>query len=96
VAGRRNDDVGAEAQYRVGETLALQKNYRDGMAALARVKYLYPASTIWINRSLLLMGSCYQAIGDTDRARESYQQVLAAHTAGDVSREAERRLKELR
>ena len=96
VASRRTDEVGAEAQFRIGETFFTKQKYKDAMAAFVRVKYVYPASRDWIARSYLKLGECYQKISERGRAREAYQTVSRLHQDHEFGREATRKLKELR
>ena len=96
VATRRTDDVGAEAQYRVGETLFLQQQYKDAVTALLRVKYVFPSSKDNIARAYLKMGECYEKLSDKAKAQDAYQVVLKSHKDDEFGREAERKLKELR
>jgi tetratricopeptide (TPR) repeat protein len=95
VAGRRTDQIGAEAQYRIGETLHQQGKYRDAVTALLRVKYIYPSSADWVARAYLMIGGCYESIQEKGKAREAYQMVLKSHKEDEFAREADRKIKEL-
>ena len=95
VASSRSDEVGAEAQYLVGETYAAQKNWKLATSAYLRVRYVYPSYQDWIHRSMLGLGRSYAGSGDLRRARETYKDLLGRTPAGDVKSEAETRLKEL-
>ncbi|MBI4536271.1 MAG: tetratricopeptide repeat protein [Ignavibacteriae bacterium] len=95
VAGRRTDEVGAEAQYRIGETLFKQQLYKDAVTALLRVKYVYPSSRDYIARAYLKIGECYEKVSDKGKAREAYQTVLKTHKEDEFGREADKKMKEL-
>jgi tol-pal system protein YbgF len=95
VAGRRTDEVGAEAQFRIGETRAAQKQYKEAVTALLRVKYLFPGAKDWIARAYLQIGECYEKISDRGKAREAYQTVLQSNREDEFGKQAEKRMKDL-
>ena len=92
---RRTDEVGAQAQFLIGETLAKQEKYKDAITAFLRVKYVYPSAKEWVARAYLRMGECYERIADRGKAREAYQTVLKLHKEDEFGREASKRMKEL-
>ena len=96
VASRRTDEVGAEGQYRIGETQFLQKEYAKAATSLLRVKYVYPSSEDWIARSYLKMGEAYEQNSERGKAREAYQVVLQSHNDDQFGQEATLKLQELK
>ena len=60
-----------------------------------RVRYVYPASGIWIAKSYLQLGECYVKTNQKIKAKESYNFVLKQTTEYGLITEAKRRLKEL-
>jgi TolA-binding protein len=95
IAARRTDEIGAEAQFRIGETLFDQGRYKEAVPALLRVKYVYPESHEWIARAYLAMGMSYEKTQERGKAREAYQSVLKSHKEDQFGREADKRLGEL-
>jgi len=95
VSGRRTDEVGAEAQFRIGETLALQQQHKEAVTALLRVKYIFPAAKDWIARSYLTMGECYEKIAEKGKAREAYLMVIKTNKEDEFGKEAERKMRDL-
>jgi tol-pal system protein YbgF len=95
VAARRSDEVGAEAQLRIGETLFLQLQYKEAITAFLRVKSVCPTSRENIARSYLRMGECFEKIRNIQKAQEAYRFVLRMHRDDEFAREAERKLREL-
>lgn len=93
VATSRKDDLGAEAQYIVGASLAGKKQWKEVVTALLRVKYIFPSYERWIARSYLGLGDAYEQLKDSKRARESYEAVLRYKTDSSVVAETQRRLK---
>jgi TolA-binding protein len=96
VASKRNDDIGAEAQFRIGEALAHQTNLKEAVTQLLRVKYVYPGSLDWIARAYLKLGDCYEKLDDVGKAREAYQSVLHSHKEDEFGKEADKRMKGLK
>jgi TolA-binding protein len=95
VAARRTDELGAEAQYRIGETLFKQSKYKDAVKGLLRVKYIYPSANDWIARAYLMIGECYEKTLDKGKAREAYQTVLNSHKQDKFGDQADKKIKEM-
>ncbi len=72
----RSDDIGAEAQTGLGELLLSTGKTRDAVAALARVRYLYPGSALWIARSTLGMADGYLRLNEAAKARTLYASIV--------------------
>jgi TolA-binding protein len=95
VATSRKDEIGAEAQYIIGASLAGKKEWTNVMTALLRVKYVFPSYDRWVGRACLGLGDAYEQTKDVRRARESYLAVLKLKTDNSVIEEAKRRLKRM-
>jgi TolA-binding protein len=93
---QRGDGLGAEAQYRLGESGRVHGSFDDAIAALLRVKAEFGAFEPWLTESLLALGSCYEATSRPELARESYQTVLAFHQDDDAAKEAQARMKKVK
>ena len=95
VATSRKDEIGAEAQYIVGASLAGKKDWANVITALLRVKYVFPSYERWVGRAYLGLGDAYEQTKDVRHARESYLAVLKLKTDTSVIEEAQRRLKRM-
>jgi TolA-binding protein len=95
IAISHKDELGAEAQYIVGASLAGKKEWDNVITALLRVKYVFPLYERWVGRAYLGLGDAYEQTKDAKRARESYQAVLKSKTDKSVIEEAQRRLKRM-
>ena len=95
VATSRKDEVGAEAQYLIGASLAGKKDWTNVITALLRVKYVFPSYERWVGRACLGLGDAYEQTKDLRRARESYLTVLKLKTDSAVIEETQRRLKRM-
>ena len=95
VASSRKDELGAEAQYIVGASLAGKKDWTNVITALLRVKYVFPSYDRWVGRAYLGLGDAYEQMKDLRKARESYRAALKLNTDKSVIEEAQRRLKRM-
>lgn len=92
---KRLDDIGAQAQYLVGQIYYEQNNINDAIIALVRVRSVYSGYDEWYTRSLLRLGDCYVKLNDKQQAREMYRAVINRHKTGELAQEANRKLKQL-
>lgn len=92
VATGRTDEIGAEAQFVIGETWAAVGDWRQATTAFLRVRYVFAAYADWVNRALLEAGRSYERSGDKARARETYRDLLQRQPEATIRKEAEQRL----
>ena len=76
--------------------LVARGDVQGGIAAFARVKYLYPASREWIGQATLRMGDGYVTMGQREKARELYKSVATEYKASELESAAEKRLEALK
>jgi tol-pal system protein YbgF len=91
----RKDNLGAEAQYRIGELWMREKNYAEARSAFKIVREDFPGMEDWYSLSLLNLGESYEMLGETDAAREVYQALAALRPDDDFGATANARLKRL-
>jgi TolA-binding protein len=96
LATNRTDDIGAQAQYLIGETLFQQKKYDDAITAFMRVKNIFPSYEEWVAKSYLGLGDCYVAKKEVRQAKEVYRILLTKHRGDDYGKEAKSMLRKLR
>lgn len=87
------DQAGA-AQYYIGETYYAQGKYRDAVTAYDRVISDYPSSAK-VPDSYYKRGLALNVLGQTDRARESWEFVVKNFPNSDAGRLARQRLDQL-
>jgi TolA-binding protein len=92
VATGRTDEIGAEAQYVVGETWSAVGDWKQATTAFLRVRYVFAAYADWVHRALLEAGRAYERAGDKARARETYRDLLQRQPEAAIRKEAELRL----
>ncbi len=92
----RTDDIGAQAQYYLGESYLEQKDYDDAITAFVRVGTIFPAYNEWVTKSYLKLGDCYTDTKDFARAKEMYKAVLTKHKGDVYGKEAGIKLRKLK
>jgi len=90
------DDIGAKAQYYLGETLFEQNNLTDAISAFVRVNTVYPKYDEWVTKSFMKLGDSFVKMKDKKKARQMYREVLNRHSKGEIAIEARKKLRRIR
>ncbi|MGE5458117.1 MAG: tetratricopeptide repeat protein, partial [Methanococcaceae archaeon] len=85
----RTDELGAKAQYYLGESLFRQNKISDAITALVRVKFAFGNYELWLTESYLKLGECYAKIDETEKAKEMYRIVIQHHKGDKYGEEAQ-------
>lgn len=93
---KRKDDIGAEAQYYLGETLFEQNNLTDAISAFVRVNTIFPNYDEWVTKSFLKLGDTFVKQKDFKNAKQMYRKVLSRHSRGKIANEANRKLRRIK
>ena len=96
LANNRTDDIGAKAQFYLGETLLEQNKVTDAISAFVRVRTIFSAYDEWLTRAFLGLGDCYVKLKDNRQAKEMYRTVLSKHKNDEFGKLAEAKLRKLR
>ncbi len=96
LADSRSDDIGAEAQYYLGVSLAEEGNVEDAIDALDRVRNIFSAYDEWLTKSYMKLGDIYTQQESFDKAREYYRSVLTKHKGDQFGQEAQSKLRKLK
>lgn len=83
-----------DAQHYIGEIYYLQGKYREAVAAYDRAISDFPAGKM-LPDSYYKRGQALNALGQTDRARESWEYVVKNYPNSDAGRLARQRLDQL-
>ena len=94
-SGASNDDLAAEAQYRIGELFQREKRYTEAIAAFLKNKTTFAGIEDWYTLALLNAGACYEATQQNDLAKEMYRLVSARRGEDDFGKTAQQRLEKL-
>lgn len=96
LAQNRTDDIGAQAQYYLGESYLEQQDYNDAITAFVRVETIFPAYDEWVTKAYLKLGDCYADTKDFSRAKEMYRIVFTKHKGDIYGKEARTKLRKLK
>ena len=96
LADSRSDDIGAEAQYYLGVSLAENGNTEDAVSALERVRTIFSAYDEWLTKSYMKLGDIYTSEESFDKAKEYYRSILAKHKGDQFGKEAQSKLRKLK
>jgi TolA-binding protein len=95
LAETRSDDLGAQAQYYLGVSLAEQEKYEEAISALERVRLTFAGYDEWLTKSYLMLGEVYTKQEQIEKAKEMYRAVLSRHRGNAFGQEAQNKLREL-
>lgn len=90
-----NPLLSAEAQFRIGELWAQDKNWQNAAIAYAYIKENFDGQEPWFTVAMINLGECYEKLNDMVKARETYQTIIILHPADDYGKTAQSRLKRL-
>ncbi|MCB9847626.1 MAG: tetratricopeptide repeat protein [Phycisphaeraceae bacterium] len=90
-AASGRSETAARAQFQIGECLFALGRHEEAAGELLKVDILY-AAPAWSAAALYEAGRCFDAMGDTERAREQWRRVLELEDSGDWAPMARARL----
>jgi TolA-binding protein len=96
LAEKRNDELGAKAQYHYGLSLYEQNKYTEAISALVRVRTVFSVYDEWLTKSYMTLGDCYVKLGDNRKAEEMYLKVISSHKNDSYGKEARKKVRELK
>ncbi|MGB5896508.1 MAG: tetratricopeptide repeat protein [Ignavibacteriaceae bacterium] len=96
LAEKRNDELGAKAQYYYGLSLYEQSKYTEAISALVRVRTVFSMYDEWLTKSYMALGDCYVKLGDNRKAEEMYLRVISDHKNDSYGKEARKKVRELK
>ncbi len=91
----RNDNLGAEAQYRIGELWLRDKNFEKAREAFVESKNRFSEFEDWNTLSLIGLGEAYEQLGNIETAKEIYRLIIALRADDDFAKTAQARLDRL-
>ncbi len=95
LGSKRNDDIGAMAQYYYGVTLLEQEKVNDAITAFVRVRSVFGMYDEWYTKSLLKLGECFTITGQKKQARDMFRAVIKRHPNDELGKEAKRKMRKL-
>ena len=91
----RSDQYAAEAQYVLGEVAYSLGRFEDAQLAFMRVRLVYEGFPEWVGRANLRLGDTFRELGNVQRARDAYREVVTSHPADTLGMQASRRLEQM-
>jgi TolA-binding protein len=90
LARTANRQVGAEAQFRIGEALLARRDYGAAVEEFLRVTLLFKAYPAWAAPAQYQIGESYRLMGKAKEAREAYRRCVESYAGSrwaDLSRQ---------
>jgi tol-pal system protein YbgF len=94
--GQGSPDVAARAQYEIGRTYTLLKDYQQGTVELMKVAYLYPQQQRWVQRSLFQAAANYEQEQKWQEAMAVYQKIVKDVPQSDSREQAAQKIEQLK
>lgn len=95
VTARSESMLGAEAQYRIGETLHLNGEYEQSTKALLEVRNKYGTYQKWLYEAFLLIAKNYQKLDNDFQAKATLRSVIDNSQDETYKRRAQQMLEQM-
>lgn len=92
----RDDSLGAEALFTLAGIAAAEGHTQDAMAAYESIIGRYGHDGRTSHRALISAGQMYERLGETEKARESYERILRKSCDENLRKQAEEHIQALR
>ncbi|MDR8393105.1 tetratricopeptide repeat protein [Aliifodinibius sp. S!AR15-10] len=92
VAESNTTEIGAEAQYLLGQTQQQQQNYNEALDAYSNVSVLYEAFDEWVAKALLRSAECHIQLGNTGEARSTLNSIVENYPGMQEAQKAQQML----
>jgi TolA-binding protein len=89
----RNDTIGAEALLQIGEMDQKAGAYLEANRTFEELVRRFSSSSRWKRRAQLAMARSYEQLGEREKARALYQDIVTTTSTDDIGRQAAERLK---
>ncbi|HSF30063.1 MAG TPA: tetratricopeptide repeat protein [Candidatus Tectomicrobia bacterium] len=89
-------EVAARAQYEIGRTYTLLKDYRQGTVELMKVAYLYPQQQRWVQRSLFQAAANYEQEQKWQEALAVYQKIVKEVALSESREQAAQKIEQIK
>jgi len=96
VAMRREDIIGAEAQYMLGVAYYEKGEYKDAITAFVRVESVFSEFNDWLAKAYLNLSDSYVKLKDNKKAISILEKLIEKHPDDDYGTQAKKKLRDLR
>jgi TolA-binding protein len=94
VADERNDELGAEAQFNIGNVYFEQDDYEKAGLEYLRIKYQYEAYTQWAIEAEFMVARCYKKSDNWVEAKRIYQKIIERNRDNEYGERARKLLEQ--
>jgi TolA-binding protein len=91
-----NPEIAARAQYEIGHSYTLLKNYQQGAVELLKVAYLYPQQQRWVQRSLFQAATNYEQEQKWQDALAIYQKIVKEMPQSESREQAAQKVEQMK
>jgi tol-pal system protein YbgF len=91
-----NPETAARAQYEIGHSYTLLKNYQQGTVELLKVAYLYPQQQRWVQRSLFQAATNYEQEQKWQEALAIYQKIVKEMPQSESREQAAQKIEQMK
>ncbi len=96
VSLRRDDVIGAEAQYMLGVAYFEKGENKDAITAFVRVESVFAEFNDWLAKAYLKLSDVYAKMKENKKAISILEKLIEKHPDDDYGKEAKKKLKDLR
>jgi tol-pal system protein YbgF len=89
-------EIAARAQYELGRTYTLLKDYQQATVELMKVAYLYPQQQRWVQRALFLAAGTYEQEQKWQEALAVYQKIVKEVAQAEPRDQAAQKIEEIK
>jgi tetratricopeptide (TPR) repeat protein len=89
IADRSTTEVGAEAQYYLGEIFQEQQQYNAAIEEYAKVKVLFEAFDEWVSRSMYKSAECHIRLGNRGEAMTILNSIIDTYPGTEAESRAQ-------
>jgi tetratricopeptide (TPR) repeat protein len=93
---QNNPEVSARAQYEMGRTYTLLKDYPQSTVELLKVAYLYPQQQRWVQRALFQAAANYEQQQKWQEALTIYQKIVKEVPQAESREQAAQKIEQLK
>lgn len=94
VAEANTTEIGAEAQYLLGEVNQRQEQYKEALEAYTRVTVLYETYDEWVAKALFGAAECHIQLGNRGNAQNALNTIMERYPESPEARKAQKLLQE--
>ncbi len=88
VAEKSTTEIGAEAQYYLGEIFQRQDQYNAAIEEFAKVKVLFEAFDVWVSEAMYSSAECHIRLGNRGEAMSTLNAIVETYPGTEAEKKA--------